>query len=331
MNDKIDFVVTWVNSNDPKWQEEKNKYKAKKESDNSVNRYRDWDNLKYWFRGIEKFAPWVNKIYFVTYGHIPTWLNTANDKLVIVKHEDYIPKKFLPVFNSVPIELYLSKIKGLSQKFVYFNDDMFLIKKVKPKDFFKGDLPCDSAMLTAIVPSKIKDGFSHCLLSNIEILNEKYDMRKVIKKNFFKWINIKYGLDQIRTLLLLSWNNFPGIKMSHLPVSYKKETFDDVWNYASDKIIEASEDRFRNNYHVNHWIFRNHQLVTGKFAPRAKKFGKFYILSDNNKKIINDIKKQKYKCVCVNDVGEYKNFEKIKQELNNAFEFLLKEKSSFEK
>lgn len=42
-----------------------------KNIDNRVIRYRDWENLKYWFRGVETFAPWVNKVYFITYGHIP--------------------------------------------------------------------------------------------------------------------------------------------------------------------------------------------------------------------------------------------------------------------
>jgi len=331
MNEKIDFVITWVDCNDPKWQKEKNKYKPEKNTDTSVNRYRDWENLKYWFRGVEKYAPWVNKIYFITYGHTPNWLNTDNEKLVIVKHEDYIPKEYLPVFNSVPIELYMSKIKGLSENFVYFNDDMFLINKTSKEDFFKNGLPCDNAILTAIVPSKINDGFSHCLLSNIEIINERYDMKNIIKKNPFKWFNIKYGIDQIRTLLLLLWNNFPGIKMSHLPVSYKKSTFKEVWKYAEDKIEEASKDRFRNNYHINHWIFRNHQLVEGAFSPRKKSFGKFYVVTDDNKEIIDTIKKQKKKCICINDVGNFKNFEKTKKEINTAFESILNEKSSFEK
>ncbi|MBQ6357217.1 MAG: capsule biosynthesis protein CapK, partial [Solobacterium sp.] len=39
------------------------------------NRFKDWGLFKYWFRGVEKFAPWVNKIYFITWGHVPTWLD----------------------------------------------------------------------------------------------------------------------------------------------------------------------------------------------------------------------------------------------------------------
>ena len=68
MNDNtIDFVITWVDGSSLEWQKEKAKYdKNPLTLANSSLRYRDWDQLKYWFRGVEKYAPWVNKIYFVT-------------------------------------------------------------------------------------------------------------------------------------------------------------------------------------------------------------------------------------------------------------------------
>lgn len=67
--------------------------------------------LKYWFRGVEKYAPWVHKIYFVTCGQKPDWLNENHDKLVLVNHEDYIPHEYLPTFSSHTIELNFHRIK----------------------------------------------------------------------------------------------------------------------------------------------------------------------------------------------------------------------------
>ena len=147
-NTPIDFVIIWVDGNDPEWQAEKAKYAPPSDSDDRIERYRDWGLLPYWFRGVEKFAPWVNKIHFVTWGHIPKWLNTEHPKLNIVRHQDYIPEKYLPTFSSNPIELNLHRIKGLSENFVYFNDDTFIISPVSKNVFFKNDLPCDSAVLT---------------------------------------------------------------------------------------------------------------------------------------------------------------------------------------
>lgn len=145
-NNAIDFVITWVNGNDPEWRKEKSLYSGDAisnsfELDIREERYRDWDNLQYWFRGVEKFAPWVRKIHFVTWGHLPKWLNLDNPKLHIVNHKDYIPKTFLPTFNSHTIEWNFHRISGLSEHFVYFNDDMFLLQKVEPGEFFKGGKP----------------------------------------------------------------------------------------------------------------------------------------------------------------------------------------------
>lgn len=108
--------MLWVNEKDPEWQKEKNKYEQKELNehenvDNSKIRYRDWENLKYWFRGVEKFAPWANKIHFITCGHIPEWLNINNPKLHIVKHSEYMPARALPTFNSNAIELLIHKIQ----------------------------------------------------------------------------------------------------------------------------------------------------------------------------------------------------------------------------
>lgn len=138
----IDFVITWVDGNDLEWKREKAARMGHTDMDISVNaddrkeRYRDWDNLRYWFRGMEKYAPWVRKVHFVTWGHIPQWLNTKHPKLNIVCHEDFIPQKFLPTFNSHTIEWNFHRIPGLTEQFVYFNDDMFLLKPVYMEDFF---------------------------------------------------------------------------------------------------------------------------------------------------------------------------------------------------
>ena len=96
----IDFVLIWVDGNDPKWKKEYMKYAPTAQGDKGEIRFRDWENLRYWFRGVEKFAPWVNKIHFVTCGHIPNWLNLNAPKLNFVKHSDYIPASYLPTFNS---------------------------------------------------------------------------------------------------------------------------------------------------------------------------------------------------------------------------------------
>lgn len=100
-NSKIDIVVPWVNGDDPAWQNEREKYLKQPPDDIEIAsniRFESW-NLRYWFRAIEKFVPWFNNIFFITWGHLPDFLNVNNPKLKIVKHSDYIPDEYLPTFN----------------------------------------------------------------------------------------------------------------------------------------------------------------------------------------------------------------------------------------
>ena len=143
MNDIIDFVVTWQDSSDPEWQKQFAKYKEEETGRTENARFRNLDTLRYWFRAVEQYAPWVNKVYLVTNGTFPKWINANHPKLVLVKHSDYIPEEFLPTFNSITIELFMHRIKGLSEHFVYFNDDFFLNAPTKPELFFRNGLPCD--------------------------------------------------------------------------------------------------------------------------------------------------------------------------------------------
>ena len=211
MDNKIDFVLIWVDGGDEAWRKEKNKYAGL--PDDTINgeiRFRDWDNLKYWFRGVEKFAPWVNNVYFVTCGHYPKWLNLDCPKLKFIKHSDYIPEKYLPTFSSHTIELNLHRIEGLSEKFVYFNDDTFLTKKVTPEDFFKNDLPLRKVD-EVILPGE-DDFMSYVQMTNSIVIKSHFDKHEVIKKNFSKFFSLKNGLKPtIRKICLVPFKNFSTI------------------------------------------------------------------------------------------------------------------------
>jgi len=153
----IDVVYTWVNGTDPRWKKEKEFWHKHwiasltgqplpvwgqeadvkgKDDSNSDNRFRDNEELRYSLRSLEKYAPWVRHIYVVTDGQIPSWLDIESPKLSIVKHRDiFANESHLPVFSSPAIEWSLDNIPGLSDMFLYFNDDVFLGSPVRPEDF----------------------------------------------------------------------------------------------------------------------------------------------------------------------------------------------------
>ena len=333
MENKIDFVIIWVDGNDLEWRNEKSKYSLKNTADDRNIRYRDWENLKFWFRGVEKYASWVNKIHFVTWGHIPDWLNVSNPKLNIVNHKDFIPKEYLPTFSSHPIELNLHRIDGLSEQFVYFNDDTFIVNKVEKKDFFLNGKPCDSAILSPAIKDK-KDAIGNVELNNMAIINTYFNKNIQMKSNLSKWFNYKYKFDQtIKNILLLPWNSFTGFYEFHIPSSFLKSTYKEIWDKEFNELDETCKHKFRDlKQDVNQWLIRDWQLASNDFVPRATSFGKLYTLN-NDINMVDFFKKIKYKVVCLNDdeaISE-EQFEKMKRQLNESFLKIFPEKSSFEK
>lgn len=102
----------------------------------SANRYRDSNELLYSLRSLEKYAPWIRHIHIVTCGQVPSWLDVSHPRISIVTHEEIFPNRsHLPVFSSPAIETHLHRVPGLTQKFIYFNDDVFLASDVWPDDF----------------------------------------------------------------------------------------------------------------------------------------------------------------------------------------------------
>ncbi len=331
MQSDIDFVIIWVDGNDPEWKKEKNEYKGvlTKEEDDSEHRYRDWNNLQYWFRGVEKFCPWVRTIHFVTWGHLPKWLNTENPRLNIVNHRDYIPEQYLPTFSSHTIELNLHRIEGLSDLFVYFNDDMFIIKPTTENDFFREGKPCDSAILN-VHCYNMEDMVIMAPFRDIGVINHEFRMREVIKKNISGWFNMKYGINILRNLILLSCPRFPGMLQQHLPTSFCKSTFNEVWDKYYDILNETCLHKYREMTDVNQWVFKEWQIASGNFYPRSTKVGR-NIPAYNIDAAVDCIKNQKTKMMCLNDTKmsqrEFTNRVKL---LNRAFDSILHEKSSFE-
>lgn len=165
----MDAVITYVNGLDPVWQAQ---YAKTLNVPPITKRYRDWGTFKYLLRGLEKHIPDINKVFLVVSGEsqVPEFVNP--DRVKIVCHSDIIPQEYLPTFSSRTIEIFLHKIEGLSERFLYFNDDMFPVADIREEDFFKGD--------------KIIFGISrHLFVNNIyksAVFNSDRLVRRLLKK-----------------------------------------------------------------------------------------------------------------------------------------------------
>ena len=138
----IDVVYTWVDDNDPAWQGARAKARAEQDLDfhpgaNAEERFHSRDELLFSLRSIAMYAPWVRRIFIVTSGQVPSWLASEHPRLEVVPHSAiYDDPSQLPTFNSNSIISRLHHIPGLSEHYLYFNDDVFLGRPVEPADFF---------------------------------------------------------------------------------------------------------------------------------------------------------------------------------------------------
>ena len=331
----IDFVIPWVDGNDPEWRKRKNAFVGTNAEDERDERYRDWDLLRFWFRGVEQYAPWVRYIWFICDQEPPKWLNKEHPKLRIVRHEDYLPEEYRPAFSSHPIELNLHRIGGLSEHFVYFNDDTFLMQPLTEDFFFKKGLPCDCALLNTIpTDDLVKEPNGRIFtmfLNNASYINRDYDFRQCLRKNLWKWLHPCYGKDLIRNMMLCTWPRFVGSVEPHLPQAFLKDSFREAWKQDFDILDQTCRHHMRNDLDVNQWLIRLRQIMEGKFIVRKPIRNSAYILGVDNKQVCKIIREQALPMICLHDgMMDERVFQKAKPELREAFEAILPEPSTFE-
>lgn len=331
----MDFVIPWVDGNDAAWQEQKARYSVNTQGDSSPARFRDWGILKYWFRGVEKFTPWVDKIHFVTCGHVPEWLNLDHPKLHFVTHADYIPQKYLPTFNSHTIEHNFHRIQGLSEQFVYFNDDMHIVAPMKETDFFVNGKPCDSANMVYKIPSFFSLVQS-VDFNNAWAVNRHFKKNRQVFNNLGTFFNPHYSLrDNLYALYTMMSPVFPGFANPHSAQSFLKKTFKDVWDAEFNTLDYTCTCKFRDYSHINQYIYRYWQFAQGKIQPTSfkKTRKRIEICQESIGEIQNILKHPNIQILCLNDEPKIpeESFYSLKETLIKAFEGLFPDKSHFEK
>lgn len=342
---KIDFVVTWVDSTDSIWACEKRKWKGEESKPEDDVRYRNWDLFRFWFRAVEKYAPWVNKVFLVTYGHYPKWLNLNHPQLRLVKHEEFIPKEYLPTFRSDTIEFNVHRIPDLSEHFVLFNDDMFINQPITPDYYFRNGLPCDLPSEIVPVLDYVKnDGWGIQIneVCNIAMINRHFNHREVVKGNWLKWYakhdiyksfkeRIWYYLNVFPIFILT--RHFLALHTPHNERPFLKDTFRDAWEKEYEMIDLSCRCKFRKPDSVSIYLIRYWQLVSNRFSPKMHSDAKCFNLSEKNLDYaINAIRNPKIKSVCLNDTPRCSLdfLECAKKRLIIEFEKKLPEKSSYE-
>ena len=333
-----------MDSNDITWRESKNKYSRSNICNKDANanaRFRDMETLKYTLRAIEKNCPWYHKIYLITAGHSPLWLNAEHKKIVLVSHEElFIDKSHLPVFNSVAIEMNLVNLKGLSEKFVYMNDDFIIWNKLETSRFFRKGKPVDFFSHNFIPRNKLfellkeRDTWIHSI-NNILTLFKQKDLPIKLNKNslYHKSYSIK---EKINNYLFQNiFKELIWLNHWHHPQPLLKQTLHDVYDAFSEEMMISSKNRFRSNSDLNQYMYRYWQLTQRNFHPH--RYNDDLIANIDSYAVLENLihtleTKKHINFVCFNDSTELNNeeYDKVKIKLTTYLEARFPNKASFE-
>ena len=294
----------------------------------------DWDLMPYWFRAIEKYMPWIRTVHFVTCGHVPAFLNMDAPKLHHVRHSDFIPAEYLPTFNANTIEMNIHRIPGLSEHFIYFNDDMFVLRPLHETSFFRDGFP---ATFGGEVPTAFVGEagiWHHLIVNDLRVINNHFIKKKQIKRHGKKYVCKQYSWkDNIRTRILerLFPECFLGFKNLHAPAAFLKNTLETIWEKEPTLLETTCSHRFRTNDDVNQWLAIWWQIADGCFRPFNTDNVVMGCTQNNVENLCKVICAQNHDMICINDPSDNIPVEILSNKLKMAFNSILPEKSSFEK
>jgi hypothetical protein len=302
--DTIDIVVPYVDSSDPQWQELYNTYNKKetREDSNGKQRFRGNELFKYWFRSVEQYTPWINNVFLIvqSISQVPDWI-LKTDKIKIITHDMFIPNEFLPVFNSQAIEMFIHRIPGLSERFLYSNDDMYFIGPLKPEDFFQGEGVRTEFKIVSIGTEMPL--WKASIINSGMLVNKEETEQLKIRGNY--------------------------LTPMHITRPYLKSKLEEVHSLYGEDILKTIS-KFREPYNYTVYIYDLHLRKNGLTFPKQYLYQHF-----SNRTSINTIGNFMAnplinKSMCLNDVLEVEDKAwntHIKEKFNHKFP----KKSKYEK
>ena len=296
----IDLVILYVNGKDPVWLNEFNKHNEEfnpHQSDgNIITRYDDVDLLKYVFRSTALYAPWINKIHLVVSGEsqVPEWLNT--DYVHVVYHEDFIPKEYLPTFNSNTIEMFLWNIPELGEHFIYANDDLFFNSYCQPFHFFSRDrIPKNTAVTAYLANSSaINSAWLSFFINSSKLASQGTDA---------KYISNGKLVIPMHDFKSCSKSNYKDIFMRH------------------KNIILNTISKFRKEFNISIYYFIMYNIFRKRNGVSKREFKYFPITPNSIKHIEKSLNNSSLNTICLNTVpnSAQEDGEKVVNLLENKF------------
>ena len=241
----------------------------------------------------------IRKVHLVVSheSQVPEWIN--RDEVHVVLHKDIIPAEYLPTFNCNPIEMHLHRIEGLDEEFLYFNDDLFPLRKCEPTEFFENG--------TCFL------GMSRHLFA--------LNMFKKICRNSDSLARKALGL---RPSLLF-------LRPQHICTPMFKSECEELCDKVKDEIAKTSASRVRDEKNLNQYLFLDYMYLKGRLKNRRLSKQHISVGVVSTQKLRNVIVNPSKSLVCVNDVQlSEARYNELREVLLNAFEERFPQKSKYE-
>lgn len=251
-SEPIDLVYTWVDGNDPEWRadfEEWRRLEAEGEGgvdDTHWGRYASHDELRYSLRSVWLYAGWARRIYLVTSGQVPDWLE-PDDRLVLVPHQQILPSDLLPTFNSHAIESRLHHIEGLAEHFVYFNDDVFLGRPAERSQFFT------------------ENGLVRFIEGEAWVVDDGGDPRNLA---------VDVAARNGRALIEATFGRVVEHKLAHVPHALRRSILFELEERFPDQVKATSGHRFRHqdDIAIASGFAQHYAFCTGRAVPGEMRY-----------------------------------------------------------
>lgn len=309
---EIDMVYLWVNGNDPEWIKKKERFTGEVSQNLGTDckaRFIDNDELRHSLRALEKNAPWIRNIFIVTDNQVPHWLNLDNPKIKIIDHKDILPPESIPCFNSVVIEHCLHKIPGLSEHFLYSNDDMFINQPVNPKDFFTAE------------------GKPIVRLNRRWFRKFWLNYRVKVKKQHLD--NYNLTMHRAATLVEKKLGRYIGHKPHHNVDAYRKTQYEETFNLFKEEIESTLRNHLRADSDIQRIIYSLVPIVKGKAKIKFVGDKTSFRCHIEKQHYLRDLEFKNPLLFCVNDSHYATDLDRLN--VKKLLERKYPEKSNFEK
>lgn len=314
----LDVVYLWVNGSDPQiWDRFKNATANLNDTGYEMagldeSRFRDFGQLKYSLRSVEKHLKWTRRIFIVTNGQIPEFLNLENLQIRIITHSMLKPSGHLPLFNTNAIQSMIHTIPGLSAPFLYVEDDIFFGCNVPLETLYKDG----KAVLYTTrwfdlvrIDHPQDDGYK----------NSIFQAYKLAKDN---------NLDMSASL----WEKDRLHINSHVSMMLWPKMLEKMWTMFPNEMLAMSKHTLRHRADPHFWTLYN--FMDGKqnytlFNEKSPgiKFGMMH--EKNYENALRSIKQNCIPFVCLND-DFYSMNDELARNIQAAYDTLFPNRSSFE-